>query len=223
MGQLVKLSGKSGALLHRAGIGAGFRLLSRYADILIIPWVLELPVVMAYLLARSASLCVPSGLALLERKVAPHLDRLARNEKQNLFRAAAARVNLGYVMVCGAIALIVMSFAPYAVNSIAGIDPSFDDILIWLLIGQCAPALFGATALLMRAVERGAFYELLMAVTSVMFLAGVAVLDEKDGALIAQTFAAAQLTHAGICALLLTQCGVWPGLTALFHRKIRLF
>ncbi len=56
-----------------------------------------------------------------------------------------------------------------------------------------------------------------------LFLAGIWMLNPQDGVLIAQTFAAAQLAQAAICALLLTQCGIWPGLTALFYKEIKLF
>ncbi len=223
MGQLIKLSVKSGALLHSAGVGAGFRFCTRYIDLLVIPWLLNAGMLYAYLVARGASLCVPVLLGLLGRKVAPHLVRFAQAEQQSAFRAAAARVNLSYMMVCGGVALMVMSIAPYLVKRAGGLDSAFDDILIWLVIGQSAPVLFGATSLLMQAVERGVFYDLLLGVTAMLFLAGIWMLNPQDGVLIAQTFAAAQLAQAAICALLLTQCGVWPGLTALFHKEIKLF
>jgi hypothetical protein len=157
------------------------------------------------------------------RKLTPHLVQLARAEQQIPFRAAAARVNLSYMMVCGAVGLIVISLAPYLVQKAGEVDPVFSDVLLWLVVGQSAPVLFGATGLLMQAVERGAFYDVLIAITAGLFFAGLWLLNPADSILIAQTFAAAQLAQAAICALLLTQCGVWPGLTALFHKEIKLF
>lgn len=223
MGQLIKLSKKKAAWLHGARVGIGFRLFTRYIDLFIIPWILDVAMIGAYFAARAASLFVPVSLAMLGRKVAPHLVRLAQAEPQNAFRAAAARVNLSYMMVCGAVSVIVLGVLPYLVGDTDIMDPSFDRVLLWFVIGQSAPVLFGATHLLMNAVERGAFYDLLLGVTAVLFLAATLLLQPQDGLAVAQIFVAAQMAHASICALLLTQCGVWPGLTALFQKEIKLF
>ena len=56
-----------------------------------------------------------------------------------------------------------------------------------------------------------------------MFLVGIVLLGARDGIDVAQTFAVSQLTLAAVSALLLTQCGIWPGLTALFHNQIKLY
>lgn len=223
MDQLFRLSVRGGIWLRYKSRGVGFRLAIRHVDVLVVPWFLEAALLLAYLTARLASICIPLALGQLARKAAPHLVRLARAENQQLFRAAAARINLGYMMVCGAVALIVLSLTPVLAQVVGIADPAFDHILIWLVLGQSAPALFGATGLLMYAVERGTFDDLLLGITGAMFLAGIWTLNPQDGLLVAQTFAAAQLAHAAIGALLLTQCGVWPGLTALFHKEIKLF
>lgn len=223
MDQLFRLSVRSGAWLRYKSSGAGFRLAIRYLDVPVVLWLLDAAFLSSYLLARLASLCIPLSLGPLARKAAPQLVSLARAEHQDPFRAAAARVNLGYMMVCGAVALIVISFAPYVMRRAGILDPALENTLIWLVLGQSAPVLFGATGLLMYAVERGAFCDLLLGITGIMFLAGLLALHPQDGLLVAQMFAAAQLAHAAICAVLLTQSGVWPGLTALFHTEIKLF
>jgi len=148
---------------------------------------------------------------------------LAQKEHQTPFRAAAARVNLSYMMVCGAVALILMSTAPYFVYRIAAIDAIFTELLTWFIVGQSAPVLFGATGLLMYAVERAAFYDVLQGITGALFLIGLYLLDPIASLPVAQTLVAAQLAQAAICAILLTQCGVWPGLTSLLHKEIKLF
>lgn len=224
MGQRSGPSRRGLTRLRHSEWGGVFRLASRYADLAVVPWLLELPVLCAYLLARIASLGIPFALFILGRRAAPHLAELAIAPDQLRFQAAAARVNLGYLMVCGAVALFVMVSAPWAAKLLDLPLATFDEILVWLVIGQSAPVLFGATALLMHAVERGAFYDLLLGLTAVLFLVGVLLVpDARDGELIALTLAAAQLTQAALCALLLTQSGVWPGLTALFHKEIKLF
>lgn len=207
----------------RSGVGAAFRWVTRYVDLLIVPFVLEATVLVCYLIARAASLSIPLALSFLAKKAAPQLINLFQTPTQSAFQAAAARANLGYLMVCGAVSLLVLASGPFLASALGGLNPAFDEILIWLIIGQANPVLFGATFLLMHAVDRTTFYELLQCVTAVLFVTGMAVLDATNGILVAQTLAAAQLTQAAICALLLTQCGVWPGLTALFHKEIKLF
>jgi hypothetical protein len=92
-----------------------------------------------------------------------------------------------------------------------------------MLIGQISPILFGATRMLMQVMDRRIFYNLLTLVTTVLFLVGVALMPDRSAVFVAQALAAAQLAQSAVCALLLTQCGVWPGLTALLHKEIKLF
>lgn len=223
MGQLIKLSENCIEQLRVGGFGAVIRFLSRYADMLIVPWIFEIQVLYTYALARLISLALPISLAFLEFKVGPHLKVLVRLKRKLPFQAAAARVNLGYMMICGAVALLTLSLGPKVATFAELGGEDFGQILIWLVVGQSAPVLFGATGLLMQVNDRGAFYEMLLSLTAALFVICVVVLGGNDPAAIAQTLAVAQLTHAGICALLLTQCGVWPGLTAIFHNEIKLF
>ena len=223
MGQRYKLMWSGVARVRRSDFGTTFRFVTRYIDVLIVPWVLEPVAMYTYLLARLASLVIPLALTTLGAKAAPQLFRLARQETDTGFQAAAARVNLAYLMICGAVALCVLVSAPWIAAGLDLPQDAFAAILLWLVIGQSGPVLFGATGLLMRAVDRGTFHDVLMGLTALLFLAGIGTLGERGGVPVAQTLAAAQLTHAALCALLLTQSGVWPGLTALFHKEIKLF
>lgn len=223
MGQRIKLYVNGVLSARETNIARVFRFVMRFPDVLLAPWVLEVEILLTYFAARLASLGIPLGLSALGAQAAPQLADLAGSHQRAGFQAAAARVNLGYMMVCGALALLILAIAPYLAIRFAALDPEFEALLIWFLVGQSAPVLFGATALLMHSVERGVFYDLLSCVTAVMFLCTVMFSGMFDGVLIAQTLAVAQLTHAGICAALLTQAGIWPGLTAVFHKEIKLF
>lgn len=209
--------------MRRGEAGAVLRIATRFCDMPVVLFLLDPGPLVAYLFARAASLSIPFALVLLGRKAAPQLTSLAGAVQQTPFQAAAARVNLGYMMICSAMALLTFVVAPQVADRIGVDHPARNDILMWLIIGQSAPMFFGATALLMQAVDRGTFHELLLTVTTALYVLGALVLGHSDGLLLAQTFAAAQLTQAALCALLLTQSGVWPGLTALFHKQIKLF
>jgi hypothetical protein len=218
-----KILWKNAQIAHSRGLGTGFRFVTRYCDLLVAPWLLDAAMLSLYLFARGASLCIPAALSMLGRKAAPQLRDMARATGQSRFQAAAARVNLGYMMICGAMALIVIGLTPLLLEMLQQADPEFSEILIWLVIGQSAPVFFGATGLLMHALDRAAFNDLLHGVTMLFFLLGIFTVTAQETVPIAQTFAAAQLAHGAICAVLLTQSGVWPGLTALFHKEIKLF
>jgi hypothetical protein len=217
------LSDEDIALRRSGGPGNAILFSAKYADVLIVPWVFEPSVLFAYLTARTVTLLIPIALAVLGWKAAPQLAVLALAHNQLPFQAAAARVNLGYLMVCGSMALFVLFGGPYVAANMGISDPVFQEVLLWLVIGQSAPVFFGATGLLMRTLNRGVISDLLTGITAVFFVLCIAILGASDSMVVAQALAAAQLAHAAICALLLTQSGVWPGLTALFHKQIRIF
>lgn len=223
MKQRIKLRKNGLAWPHSLIVGSGFYFVTRFVDLLVVPWVLNGKTVYVYVIARLLALVVPLSLMALGGKVAVTLYDLAQINEGRSFQAAAARVNLGCLMICGAVSLLVLLIAPHFSGMLGDQYPEFIEILVWLVIGNLAPALFGATHLLMNALGRGEFYNLLSGVTSLLTLISLAVLPELNGLLIAQIVAAAQLSHSAICALLLTQSGVWPGLTALFHKEMKLF
>jgi hypothetical protein len=220
MEEQIRLSSREVVRFRQRVLKPVFVFSTRYADVLVVPWILKSETLYVYFIARMASLCLPMMLAVLGYKVEPVLRSLVGKPEQTSFRAAAARVNLGYLMISGAMALFLIICAPYLAKVI---DPEAREILIWLVIGQSAPVLFGATGLLMKIVDRGTFYDVLGGITALMFLVGIVLLGARDGIDVAQTFAVSQLTLAAVSALLLTQCGIWPGLTALFHNQIKLY
>lgn len=223
MGQRSKLLVSERLQMRYPFWGGSFGIAFRSVDVLTVPWILDGEMAYIYVFARLLSLFVPLSLMVLENMVATSLSDLARTMKLRSFQAAAARVNLGSMMICGSVTLLVLLLAPCFDVILGNQYPEFIKVLIWLVVGSSAPVLFGATHLLMNALDRGAFYDLLSMLTALLILISLAALPELDGVMIAQIVAAAQLSHAGICALLLTQSGVWPGLTALFHKEMKLF
>ncbi|WP_299562808.1 hypothetical protein [uncultured Sulfitobacter sp.] len=200
-----------------------FRSAARYCDFFVVPWLVDLRMLAIYAVARGSSLVIPFALMLLGRQAQRQLVLLVDAVPHSHFQAVAARTNLGCMMICAAMALMVFAVVPQLVNLLLASDKLFRDILLWLMIGQAAPVFFGATTLLMRVVDRGTFDDLLHGVVAVFYIACVGAVGESDAVSLAQTLAAAQLAQAAICAALLTQCGIWPGLTALLNKEIKLF
>ncbi len=193
------------------------------ADLLIVPWLLSEEHLFAYLCAKMISLGIPVSLVVLERRLGGHLAFLAEDELQAPFRAAAARVNLSYLMVSGALAIISLSVAHRVFGHLPELDASFGEVVIWLVVGQSTAVLFGASTLLMSSVGQRRLCDLIRIITLLVFLCCVWIVGPRTGVLIAQMLAVAKITHAAVCAIFLAKYGVWPGLTALFHKEIKIF
>ncbi|QUJ76310.1 hypothetical protein KDD17_15650 [Sulfitobacter albidus] len=195
--------------------------LAAYIDVPIAVYLLEGSSAQAYLIARALTCIVPVALTPIGWRLWPVVARAADTLSFSAVQAIAARINLGYVLITGALGVLVLWLASQFLRG----DQSVQ-VLHWLLLGQCAPLLFGATGLLMRAFGRDAIIPLLRIggalCLSVTIVSAHLLKGPADGLLLAQATAAVQLTIAATCALLLTQRGVWPGLTALAQPRIRL-
>lgn len=208
--------------MRTACFGLAARVVIRFPDLLLAPWFLDSAELKLYFWVRVASLAIPLALFGLSHSVTAKLEALSQTGNSLGFRAAAARVNLGYLMVCGSMALMILIGAPYSAALLGYSNAGFSDALIWVVLGQAAPILFGATGLLMHVENRGTINELLLGLTAALFVASIFALEAGTAVTVAQTLGVAQLTHSAICAILLTQSGVWPGLTALFQKEIKL-
>ncbi|MCX7565765.1 hypothetical protein OS189_05375 [Sulfitobacter sp. F26169L] len=216
-------SGNGAYGIFRKILDAAIGIVSRCPDVFIAVWMLDAMDLSIYLVARMLSLSVPAALSVLEWKITPRLLQLLEANKSIAFCAAAARVNLSYMMIAGAIGLLVVSGMTFLMHEFSIVNHGFEDAFLWMVVGQSSPVLFGATALLMKVFGREVVYTLFSHLTWVFFALCMLILKVDGPVQIAQLLATAQLTLAGVCAALLTQNGVWPGLTAVFHKKIRIF
>lgn len=208
----------------------GFASLTPFAglgDIALAAVVLEANAVCVYGAARLTTLTIPVALNLIASRALPQLRALGAETGTPAFRAAAARFNLGIVLISGAIAVLLLWAGPPVLTALGVPLPGLaENLLTWLLLGQSAPVLFGATTVIMRASGRGSFVGLSRLIGAGLFGSSVLwaglVVGMIEPLFMAQALVASQLAQAALCAILLTQAGVWPGLTALLHPQIRL-
>ena len=197
--------------------------LLRYADLLILPWVMLPTVVMSYLIARGLAQLVPVVLDQLGERVTNTLARAFTTGSDPDFVSGAARTNLGFLLIGGAATLAVFGFGVHVPQAF-DLNPShFHSILFWLTLAQAAPVLFGATGPLMNIAEmRGETIGLsLIGVVTVWSI--TVVFDLKDPQDLAQLYAYVQMAITAISAVILgLRFGIWPGLTALLFRQIKL-
>ncbi|MEP5731466.1 MAG: hypothetical protein ABJL67_19080 [Sulfitobacter sp.] len=195
----------------------------RYADLMIMPCVLIGSEALIYLFARLLVEVVQAGVALLGARAISNLRSARELQDRSEFIGLAARLNLGTLLVGGGISLGVLTSGRYIADAIGASELSFQPVLLWLLAGAAGPMLFGATDPILRAAQIR--FPLIFLPTLMMALAWVAVLSTPvpTALFMAQVMAVLNLSASAIAALILARkIGVWPGLSALMFRQIKL-
>lgn len=193
--------------------------LSRYVDLLLLPWFLPLGAALPYLLARLMSAFIGFGLNGLDHLATPALLRSKRAEER---RGLAARINLGTLLIGGAMAVAVLGAGRLIPLLGWPAMSDFTKTLPWLVGAAAGPAIFGATQLLLPYF--GGKQVLASSAWGVAGLFGLGLFyqpiqNSEDYAIV---FAAAVMTHHTVCAIGLgIKSGIWPGITALLFRQIR--
>jgi hypothetical protein len=197
---------------------------AHYADLLICPLILSGTNALLYVTARGLGLAVTAVLVQLGDRANPALLAARQQRNRLQFITMAARLNLGFLLVGGSAGLAALTIGPYLASAFQLDGASFQTVLFWVVLGACAPVFFGATETLLLATKR-------QNITMMSNLVGVGIIasatlfaKQPDAFLLAKWFAAVLLAKTGACALfLIRNAGVWPGLTALLLRQIRLF
>ena len=190
------------------------------ADLLAVPFLLSGSEALTYLVARGIAHLPLSVIEGIERAAFPALAAALAKGNAGGFAALAARLNLGILLAGGAVALAVQSIAPLLPGPSALPLPS---VLGWLLLGAVAPALFGATGVLLRAADLAPFLLAIRLTGAFAFATACLLLHVTSAAALAQIFAAVHLSTGFVAAVVLVhRVGIWPGITAVLLKRIRL-
>ncbi|QFT58384.1 hypothetical protein FIU94_06050 [Sulfitobacter sp. THAF37] len=193
----------------------------RIVDLLILPFLLPAPAAIGYLCARAVAIAVEVPLMLLKQKSFRAFDNVEVGPAG--FNNLAARLNLGMLLVGGGVGMGVIAFAPYFERVAGAPVAEFREVLPLLVMAQMGPALFGAADLLLERAgwQRDVFVTRTIGIVGVCALA--AALDPDTGAALAQIVVGLHLALGAVMASILAwRTGIWPGLTALLFRQIRL-
>lgn len=197
--------------------------LLRHADLLILPWVMSPAVTLGYLIARGLAQFIPCVLDRLGGRLTNTLARNFTAGSYHDFVSGAARTNLGVLLIGGAASLAVFGIGVHIPQAFNLNQPHFQNVLFWLTVAQVAPIVFGATGLLMKITELRK--EVIgLSLTGVVIVWSITfVLDIKDPQDLAQLYAYVEMTIAALASGILgLRFGIWPGLTALLFRQIKL-
>lgn len=199
---------------------AGWMLLS-HLDVIILTLLASPTQAALYLVARRLAGLLALLFDALRSALAPALS-VAYHRGEG-FGGLAARTNLGFFLIGGGAATGLAVLGPLALPLFGPQFQAAGGVLIWLTLGQSAPALFGATGMLMTMtdMERPRAVLLWLAIP----LSAAAQLYGASQSLhaLAVTTALTQLAFGGVCAAVLAhRHGILPGLTALLHPRLRL-
>lgn len=195
----------------------------QYMDVLIMFVVLPKEQAIVYLIARGLSMTIVISLEHLSEGASAPLIRAYRRNDHAAFITMAARLNLGFLLIGGGLALGILNVGPPVGAQLFSKGSDFNAVLGWLVLGVSGPIFFGGTRVLLHATANGPISFLIDAAAVVMVVVSAVSSAAPTAVFIAQCMASAHLVSSAIAALILARrSGIWPGLTALLLRQIRL-
>lgn len=194
-----------------------------YIDLLVFPLLLGGAEALIYLVARAMAQVLIAAVAEIGTQARGSLIASGSRRDSAGFNALAARLNLGILLVGGGLGVVLLTAGDYLPN-VLGYDLSgLGPVLGWLLLAGAAPAFFGATDTLMGVSAMHRQATILHLAAAVFFCATVFGIGQISALVMAQTYAVCALAQALLAAVLLARSvGVWPGLTAILLRQIKL-
>ncbi|UWR15253.1 hypothetical protein [Sulfitobacter sp. M368] len=191
-------------------------------DLLMLPIFLGPILAWPYLIARGVGFLPRLALTFLDNAAEPKLADMRTGAGRLV--ATAGRINLGSLLIGGASALMVLAAIPLVAQHFRLEDTDFRSIAMWIAFANFAPALLGATAVLLRAVGMQRELAWIQIFCSGLFCSALLLGSDKSGIDIAKALAASTWLASILgAALLAKNFGIWPGITALLFRQIRLF
>ena len=174
-----------------------------------------------YLVARRLACLLAVLFEALRSAVAPRLA--VAYGKPDVFAALSARVNLGFLLFGAGGAGVLVLGGPAVLPLFGTAYSEAYPMMLWLVLGQAAPAVFGATGMLMVMADmERARARLVWGLCPPAF--GLMLLFAPQGPeALAMCAALTQLGLGAASAVLLAgRRGVLPGATALLHTRLRL-
>jgi hypothetical protein len=200
-------------------LGAGGPIAARYVDVICLAFLLPPSAALIYLFARGLCEPIRLGLDAISALATPALDNA---KSADVRRALAARINLGFLLIGGALAVAVLGLGRLVPILLGQGFADLGKTIPWLAAAAAAPAFFGATQLLLPFFRGGSFLGMSNWIATGLFLMGVFVYPVRSAIDLAIVYAAAVIAQSLISAVALgLKSGVWPGLTALLFRGIK--
>lgn len=176
-----------------------------------------------YLTAWCFALSCSYLIGTLNGTLGPVLADVYRTERRLKLVAVAARTNLGFLLIGGGGIVFFFLSAQFSLGQTHSNPDLIVPIMIWLFVSHCGPVIMGASDLLMSITGMHAqksWVLLLWASTAVGTILFLAPDNPVTFAMWVATFHIGYSTHLAL--VLGLRHGVWPGITALLQKELKL-
>lgn len=192
-------------------------------DILIVPFFLDSKEIIIYLVVCFISLPPLLALGFFLKSGEKLLSAGFRSHSKREFRKVAARVNLGYFLVGGGLAMIPLALGKICAP-LLGEEQHLFSICLALCVGShYGVSLFGASELINKVTGRRKETIYISSAFALFFLTYCLLSVELGLREFATGLAAMHLGKAFLSAVIVAlRFGIWPGPTAILFGRIRL-
>lgn len=194
-----------------------------HADLIVAAFLLSADQVLIYLVLRAIAELVGIVIDKVQRAARPALEYSFANQNLGHFAAAAARINLGVMLIGGATASLVLIATKYlSQKTFLGLEQH--SLAFFLLVMRHAmPCIFGAAPFFLIVSRRKADTKLLDTIFVCMFVSSAVLLVPESPSALARIHLVCVAAYAGGAAIIVGKgFGVWPGITAVLCRRIML-
>ena len=220
---LCDLSFKPQRVFENARLQIDCLSLTNTADLWIAAMLLSPAQAILYFAARLTTLLLPAVLHSFETLIAPAIVQTHRQSKHSDFVSAMARVNLSFFLIAAAVATMLATFQPSVSTTYLNVG-SFGTTATYLLVAIFVPAALGQSAIVAQILLPRSAQDLASIFGSIGAAGMLVFRPEIHANDIAQSYAVYRILAASILSFhVIKHHRIWPGPTALFVKKIRVF
>lgn len=161
--------------------------------------------------------------AELSRVLRAHLAPVWKAGPRSTFTAHAARTNLGFLLIGGGGLLFIFVAARESVEHLPFDTTMAVPVLAWLILSHSGPALLGASDVFMRLTQMRSQQIWILILWGPVAIATLLILAPTDPVELAGLVALFHLGYSAHAALLVgLRHGIWPGVTAVLQKELKL-
>jgi hypothetical protein len=176
-----------------------------------------------YITAWCFALSCSYLIGTLNGTLGPVLSDVYRTERRHKLVAIAARTNLGFLLIGGGGVMFFFLSAQFSLGQTHSNPDLIAPIMMWLFVSHCGPVIMGASDLLMNITRMHAQKSWVLLLWGSMAVGTILFLAPHNPVTFAMWVAAFHIGYSTHLALVLgLRHGVWPGITALMQKELKL-
>ena len=162
-------------------------------------------------------------IGVLESALGPRLLEAYHYGDKGALAALAARTNLGFLLIGGG----GITFIFLTVQAVLDLTHSHATLILpivaWILLSHCGPVILGASGLLMEVTRMQRQRSWVLGLWTPIALGSILLVNPDTPIELAKHVALLHLGYSAHLAVVLgMRHGVWPGITALLQKELKL-